>query len=93
MRVRLVVPTSRSMAPERCHDIRNAEAVADFDQLAARDDDFAARGQFVQRQENGGGVVVDGDAGRAEQAFQQARPVWTSRLPRRPVARSYSRFE
>ena len=53
------------------HDIRNAEAVADFDQFAARDDHFVAGGQFVQRQINGGGVVVHRDAGRAEQPLEE----------------------
>ena len=57
------------------HDLGNAEAVADLDQLAARDHDFAARRQFVQRQKDGRGIVVDGDAGRAQQALQQARGV------------------
>ncbi len=75
MVVRLVVPTSRSAAPERCHDIGDAEAVADFDQFAARDDGFAARGQFVEREKERGGVVVDRDARRAEQALDQAADV------------------
>ena len=92
MRVRLVVPTSRRTAPERGHDVGDAEAVADFDQFAARDDGFAAGGKFVEREEHGSGIVVDGDAGRTQQAFEQA-PAWTSRLPRRPAAMSYSRLE
>ena len=74
------------------HDVGNAEAVADFDQFAARDDGFAAGGEFVERQEYGGGVVVDRDCRRAHQAFQQAL-MCTSRLPRRPAATSYSRLE
>ena len=43
------------------HDVGNAKAFADFDQLAARDDDLAAGGarQRVQRQQHRGGVVVD----------------------------------
>jgi hypothetical protein len=46
----------------------NAEGAADLDQLAARDDRFLALGQRVQRQQHGGGVVVDdgrGDVGIA----------------------------
>ena len=54
------------------HDVGDAEAVADFDQLTARDDGFAAGRKFVEGEEDGGGVVVDRDAGRAHQAFQQA---------------------
>ena len=54
------------------HDVGDAEAVADFDQFAARDDGLAAGRKFVEGEEDGGGVVVDRDAGRAHQAFQQA---------------------
>ena len=52
--------------------------------------DFAAGGQFVQRQKDGGGVVVDDDAGRAEQPFEQRAGVhialaaacrWRDRIP------------
>ena len=75
------------------HDVGNAEAVADLDQFAARDDRFAAGGEFVEGEEDGGGVVVDGDA-RARPAGVRAAPAMcTSRLPRRPAARSYSRLE
>ena len=69
--MRLVVPTSRSAAPERCHDLRDAEAIADLDQLAARDDRFAARGQLVQNQKERRGAVVDRDGGLAENGFEQ----------------------
>ena len=41
-RVRFVVPTSTRRAPRRGEDLRDPEAVADLDQLAARDDDLAA---------------------------------------------------
>ena len=54
------------------HDVRDAEAVADFDQLAARDHHLAARGQFVQREPDRRGVVVDGDGGRAQQSLEAA---------------------
>ncbi len=53
------------------HDVGNAEAFADLDELSAGDDDFAAGGQFVEDQIDGGGVVVDGDAGLAEEALDE----------------------
>ena len=74
------------------HDFGDAEAVADLDQFAARDDGFAARRKFVQREKDGGGVVVDRDAGRAEQAFEQRAGVDVA-LAAAPAARSYSRLE
>jgi hypothetical protein len=45
------------------HDVRDAEAVANFDELAAGDDDFGVFGEGVEDQEDGGGVVVDDDGG------------------------------
>ncbi len=39
--------------------VRDPEAVADLDQLAARDDDLAALGERGEREQHGGGVVVD----------------------------------
>ena len=57
------------------HDLGDAEAVADFDQLAARDDRFSAGGQLVEGQKDGGRVVVDGDPRRAEQPLQKLRAV------------------
>ena len=41
------------------HDVRNAEAIADFDQLAARNNHLCPLREGVQDQENSGGVVVD----------------------------------
>ena len=41
------------------HDVRHAERAADLDQLAARHDGFAALGQRVEHEQDGGGVVVD----------------------------------
>ena len=41
------------------HDVGDAELAADLDQLAARDDDLAAVGQRLERQQHRGGVVVD----------------------------------
>src|SRR3972149_4037058 len=43
------------------HDLRDAEAAADLDELAARDDDLAPLTQRRQRQEQRRGVVVHGD--------------------------------
>ena len=40
-------------------DVGDAEAVADLDQLAARDDDLAALGERGEREQHRGGVVVD----------------------------------
>src|SRR5579863_5116616 len=58
------------------HDVRNAEAVADFDELSARDDDFAAASQRGQNQKNCSGVVVDHDGGFGSgQAREQTRGV------------------
>ena len=57
------------------HDIGDAKAIADLDQFAARDDGLAARRQFVQGEEDGSGIVVDGDGRRAEQVFEQRRGV------------------
>ncbi len=41
------------------HDVWNAEAVANFDELAARDDDLGIFREGIQDEEDGGGVVVD----------------------------------
>ena|SRR5579863_6155234 len=43
------------------HDIGDAEAIADFDQLTARDDDFGAFRKRVENEKYGCGVVVDYD--------------------------------
>ena len=47
---------SRARAREHVGD---PEAVADLDQLAARDEHLAALGERGERQHHGGGVVVD----------------------------------
>src|SRR5690606_15040316 len=62
------------------HDVGNAVGTADLDQLAARDDHFAAAGQRVEHQQDGGGVVVHDGGGvgageLAEQAFDQVDAV------------------
>ncbi len=56
------------------HHVGNAKRAADLDQLAARDDDFPALGQRVQRQQHRRGIVVD-DNGRdfAPARVQQLR--------------------
>ena len=43
------------------HHVGNAERAADLHQFAARDDDFSAVGQRVQRQQDRSGVVVHDD--------------------------------
>ncbi len=53
------------------HDFRNAKAIADFDQLAARDDRLAAGGELVQRQEQRRGIVIHGDRRGAQQLFEE----------------------
>ena len=45
------------------HDLRNPEGAADLNQLAARDDHFLAVRERVERQQHGGGVVVDHGGG------------------------------
>ena len=57
-------------------DVRDPEAVADLDQLAARDDHLAAFGESRQREENGRRVVVDHERGLgAGQVSKQRRDV------------------
>ena len=43
--------------------VGDAEAVADLDQLAARDDDLAPLRERGEREQDGGGVVVDDERG------------------------------
>lgn len=45
------------------HDVGNAEAVADFDEFAARDDDFEIFGERVEGEEDCGSIVIDDDGG------------------------------
>ena len=64
------------MAPLSRHDFGDAEAVADFDEFAAGDDDFAAVGERGQDEQDGGGAIVDDDGGfGAGQAFEEMRGV------------------
>ncbi|MCU1236986.1 MAG: hypothetical protein JWP63_4953, partial [Candidatus Solibacter sp.] len=53
------------------HDVGDAESVADLDEFAAGDNGLGAGGEFVKREEERGGVVVDGDGGRAEDALEE----------------------
>ena len=57
--------------------VRDPEAVADLDQLAARDEHLAALGERGQRQEHRAGVVVDDErrlgSGQAPQRGRQVR--------------------
>ena len=78
------MPTSTSRAPERFEHVGDPEAVADLEQLAAGDDHLASLGERRQREQHGGGVVVDGQrALRAGQPPEDRRDVILSR-PARP---------
>ena len=73
--------------------VRDAEAVADLDQLAARDDHLAALGERCEREQHRGGVVVHDERGLgAGQAAQDPGQVILARAAH-AVARSNSRFE
>ena len=60
------------------HDVGDAEAAADFDELAARDDHFLAVAQSAEGDDRGGGVVVDG--GRGFGPGEAADPLADGRL-------------
>ena len=63
--------------------VRDAEAVADLDQLAARDDDLAALGERGEREQHRGRVVVDDERGLgAGQPPQERREVVLARAAR-----------
>ena len=65
--------------------VRNPEAVADLDQLPARDDDLAALGERGEGEQHRGGVVVDDDRRLgAREPPQQRREVILAR-PARPA--------
>ena len=57
------------------HDVGDAEAIADFNEFAAADDDIPAFGQGVEHEEDGGGVVIDGDGWRAGEPFEDGAAV------------------
>ena len=68
------------------HDVRDAERSADLDQLSARDDDFSALGQGVERQQDGGCVVVDDDGGDVLcGAGAVTREAWIQQLAKEPI--------
>ena len=77
--------------PTLRHDVGDAEAAADFHQLAARDDDLATAGERGQYQyQSRRRVVVDDDAASAPVSRrEQGLGVGMSREPRWPVCRSY----
>ena len=63
--------------------VGDPEAVADLDQLAARDDDLAALRERGEREQHRRGVVVDDDRGlRAGQPAKQRREVVLARAAR-----------
>ena len=71
---------ARARAREHVGD---AEAVADLDQLAARDDDLATLGQRCEREQERGRVVVDDERGLgAGEPAQQRREVVLARAAR-----------
>jgi hypothetical protein len=56
------------------HDFGDAKAVADFDELAAGDDDFAATSECRKSDKDGSGAVVHNDSGfGASEALDQER--------------------
>jgi len=44
------------------HDVRNAEAAADLDQLSAGDEDFLSLCQGIERQHHGRRAIVDDES-------------------------------
>ena len=63
--------------------VRDAEAVADLDQLAPRDDHLAALGERGESEQHRAGVVVDDERGlRAGEAAQDRRDVVLARAAR-----------
>ncbi len=57
--MRFVVPTSTRRAPDAREHLWDPEAVADLDELAARDQNVAPFRECGNGEEDGGGVVVD----------------------------------
>ena len=74
--------------------VRDAEAVADLDQLAARDDHLASLGERGEREQHRRRVVVDDERGLGAREPPEERPRGDPAASRaRPRSRSYSRFE
>src|SRR5690348_17393804 len=53
------------------HDLRDAKSIADFDQLAARDDHLVIRRQFLEHQIDGSSVVIDHNRRPAEEPLEE----------------------
>ena len=69
------------------HDLRQPEGAADFDELAARNDDFLVRGQRRQHEHGGGGVVVDHRGGFGAGQSVRMYSTSSSRSARSPDSR------
>ena len=54
--------------------VGDAEPVADLDELAAGDDDLAPLGERGEREQHGGGVVVDDERGLRARQPRRSRP-------------------
>src|SRR6266568_336087 len=72
------------------HDLRDSKAVPDFDELAARDDDFAAASKSREGDQDGGGAIVDDDRGFRARRLRDRIPdcctAWPcGEIPRRPI--------
>ena len=74
--------------------VGNPEAVADLDQLAARDEHLAALGERGEREQHGGRVVVHDERRLgARQPAEERRHVILARAARRRRRATYSRLE
>src|SRR5262249_16263739 len=73
------------------HDLRDAEAAADLDELPARDDYLFAETDASQDDDGGGGIVVDGRGAFA--TVQPAKLVANGQRPRRAFAGFQVEFE
>src|SRR5438105_3236217 len=73
--------------PADTHDVGNAKAAADLDELAPRDDDLLALTERAQGDDRGGCIVVD-RRGRLRPG-QAANPLADSDL----AGRAFARFE
>jgi len=74
------------------HDFGDAKAVADLDQFAAGDDGLAAAASSRRARKTAAALLLTAIPGFPSSRSSSAE-TWTSRLPRAPEARSYSRFE
>ena len=75
-------------------DLGDAEAAADLDQLAARDDDLAPRpASAAAASSTAAAQLLTASAASAPVSSHSSASTWAWREPRSPVARSSSRFE